>query len=66
MALENKHFFFKEDIHDYCMISRTTVEAPDKIYLCHLPRAHSPGFAAVLLCACTPITQLQVQFLGGL
>lgn len=43
MALKNKHFFFKEDIHDYRMISGTTVEALDKIYLCHLPRAYSTG-----------------------
>lgn len=43
-ALKNKHFFFKKDIHDYRMISGTTVEALDKIYLCHLPRAYSAGF----------------------
>ena len=43
-ALKNKHFFFKEDIHDYRMISGTTVEALAKIYLCHLPRAYSARF----------------------
>lgn len=43
-ALENKHFFFKEDIHDYCMIPGTTVEALDKTYLLYLPWAYSVGF----------------------
>jgi len=43
-ALKSKHFFFKECIYDYRMISGTTAEAVDKIYLCHLPRAYSAGF----------------------